>query len=228
MGAQQAASAWRRRREETMGRARALRLGGTIAALADGDLDGARRGAAGGVLRRQDAENPRRASKPAGLSTRWRACSSATCGSTFRAIRRSSSRTCRALPASAPPILSTRRREPDGLTILFNSWDPLAQVLGDQGMRARYENFEFVGGVGDIRVIYGRSDMIPGGVKKAHRYHARRQRDPRLAQLHQPVRAVAASRPQCARGQAPDDRRLPRRRGRVPGHAARRGQYPFD
>src|SRR5262245_50319833 len=36
----------------------------------------------------------------------------------------------------------------DGLTILFNSWDPLAQVLGDQGMRARYENFEFVGGIG--------------------------------------------------------------------------------
>ena len=58
------------------------------------------------------------------------------------------------------------KAQPDGLTILFNSWDPLAQVLGDQGMRARYENFEFVGGVGDIRVIYGRSDMIPGGVKK--------------------------------------------------------------
>lgn len=55
---------------------------------------------------------------------------------------------------------------PDGLTILFNSWDPLAQVFGDQGMRARYENFEFVGGVGDIRVIYGRADMIPGGIKK--------------------------------------------------------------
>jgi len=55
---------------------------------------------------------------------------------------------------------------PDGLTILFNSWDPLAQVLGDQGMRARYENFEYVGGVGDIRVIYGRSDLVPGGIKK--------------------------------------------------------------
>ena len=54
----------------------------------------------------------------------------------------------------------------DGLTILFNSWDPLAQVLGDQGMRARYENFEFVGGIGDIRVIYGRSDLVPGGIKK--------------------------------------------------------------
>jgi len=58
------------------------------------------------------------------------------------------------------------KAQPDGLTILFNSWDPLAQVLGDQGVRARYENFEFVGGVGDIRVIYGRSDLVPGGIKK--------------------------------------------------------------
>jgi len=58
------------------------------------------------------------------------------------------------------------KAEPDGLTILFNSWDPLAQALGDQGMRARYENFEFLGGAGDIRVIYGRTDMVPGGVKK--------------------------------------------------------------
>src|SRR6476661_2308350 len=55
---------------------------------------------------------------------------------------------------------------PDGLTILMNSWDPLAQALGDHGVRARYENFEYVGGVGDIRVIYGRTDMVDGGVKK--------------------------------------------------------------
>ncbi len=59
------------------------------------------------------------------------------------------------------------KAEPDGLTILFNSWDPLAQALGDQGVRARYENFEYVGGIGDYRVIYGRTDMVPGGVKKA-------------------------------------------------------------
>jgi tripartite-type tricarboxylate transporter receptor subunit TctC len=56
--------------------------------------------------------------------------------------------------------------KPDGLTILFNSWDPLAQVFGDQTMHARYENFEYIGGVGDIRVIYGRTDMIPGGIKR--------------------------------------------------------------
>jgi tripartite-type tricarboxylate transporter receptor subunit TctC len=54
----------------------------------------------------------------------------------------------------------------DGLTILFGPWDPLAQVLGDQGLRARYENFEFLGGVGDVRVVYGRTDMVPGGIRK--------------------------------------------------------------
>jgi len=59
------------------------------------------------------------------------------------------------------------KAERDGLTILFNSWDPLAQALGDQGMRARYENFEYLGGIGDYRVIYGRTDMVAGGVKKA-------------------------------------------------------------
>jgi putative tricarboxylic transport membrane protein len=58
------------------------------------------------------------------------------------------------------------KAEPDGLTVLFNSWDPLAQVLGDHGMRARYENFEYVAGIGDFRVVYGRTDMVPGGVKR--------------------------------------------------------------
>ena len=40
------------------------------------------------------------------------------------------------------------KAEPDGLTILYNSWDPLAQALGGEGLRARYENFEFLGGIG--------------------------------------------------------------------------------
>ncbi|MBX9774185.1 MAG: hypothetical protein K2Y71_07195 [Xanthobacteraceae bacterium] len=57
------------------------------------------------------------------------------------------------------------RAAPDGLTILYGPWDPLAQALGDQGLRARYEKFEFLGGTGDIRVIYGRRDMVAGGVK---------------------------------------------------------------
>jgi hypothetical protein len=57
------------------------------------------------------------------------------------------------------------RAAPDGLTILYGPWDPLAQALGDQGLRARYEKFEFLGGTGDIRVLYGRRDMVPGGLK---------------------------------------------------------------
>jgi hypothetical protein len=53
----------------------------------------------------------------------------------------------------------------DGLTILYGPWDPLAQALGDQGLRARYEDFDYLGGTGDIRVNYARTDLVPGGVK---------------------------------------------------------------
>jgi hypothetical protein len=55
---------------------------------------------------------------------------------------------------------------PDGLTILFGPWDPLAQVLGDQALRARYQEFEYLGGNGDVRIIYMRTDAVPGGIKK--------------------------------------------------------------
>jgi len=57
------------------------------------------------------------------------------------------------------------RAPPDGLNILYGPWDPLAQALGDQGLRARYEQFEFLGGTGDIRVLYARRDALPGGLK---------------------------------------------------------------
>ena len=55
---------------------------------------------------------------------------------------------------------------PDGLTILYNPWDPLAQAMSDQRLRARYEDFEYIGGIGDTRVNYVRTDSVPGGVKK--------------------------------------------------------------
>jgi tripartite-type tricarboxylate transporter receptor subunit TctC len=58
------------------------------------------------------------------------------------------------------------KAKPDGLTVLWGPWDPLAQALGNQGMRARYEKFEFIGGTGDTRVNYARTDVIPGGLKK--------------------------------------------------------------
>ena len=60
----------------------------------------------------------------------------------------------------------SERAKPDGLTILWGPWDPLAQAMKLPNMRARYENFEFLGGTGDTRVLYARTDIIPGGMKK--------------------------------------------------------------
>jgi hypothetical protein len=57
------------------------------------------------------------------------------------------------------------RAKPDGLTILWGPWDPLAQALKEPTLRARYDTFDFLGGTGDIRVNYSRVDVIPGGLK---------------------------------------------------------------
>src|SRR5882672_6182172 len=57
------------------------------------------------------------------------------------------------------------RAAPDGTTIHYGPWDPLAQALGDQTLRARYEDFDYLGGTGDIRVNYARTDIVPGGIK---------------------------------------------------------------
>ena len=54
----------------------------------------------------------------------------------------------------------------DGLSIIYHLWDPLAQALGHQGLRARYEQFEYLGGTSDTRVNYARVDSIPGGLKQ--------------------------------------------------------------
>lgn len=57
------------------------------------------------------------------------------------------------------------RAPKDGFTIVYHLWDPLAQALGNSGLRARYETFEFLGGTSDTRVIYARTDAIPGTLK---------------------------------------------------------------
>lgn len=57
------------------------------------------------------------------------------------------------------------RAPKDGSTILFQIYDPLAQALGNQGLRARYEQFEVFGGISDTRVIYARTDAVAGGIK---------------------------------------------------------------
>jgi tripartite-type tricarboxylate transporter receptor subunit TctC len=53
----------------------------------------------------------------------------------------------------------------DGFSITYQPWDPLAQALGSQGLRARYEQFEYVGGTSDARVNYARRDAVPDGIK---------------------------------------------------------------
>jgi tripartite-type tricarboxylate transporter receptor subunit TctC len=58
------------------------------------------------------------------------------------------------------------RAPKDGTAFLWGPWDPLAQALGDQGLRARYEDMVFLGGIGDTRVNYARTDSVPGGLKK--------------------------------------------------------------
>ena len=58
------------------------------------------------------------------------------------------------------------RTTPDGLTIVYNPFHPLGQAYAEPGLRTRYENFEFFGGMGDTRINYVRTDAVPGGVKK--------------------------------------------------------------
>jgi tripartite-type tricarboxylate transporter receptor subunit TctC len=57
------------------------------------------------------------------------------------------------------------RAPKDGSTIIYHLWDPLAQALGDKALRVRYESFEFLGGTSDTRVMYTRTDAVPGGLK---------------------------------------------------------------
>ena len=104
-------------------------------------------------------------SRPVARSTRWRARSRCTCASTSRATRRSWCRTCRGQAVASTTNYLQERAAPEGLTILYGPWDPLAQALGDQTLRVRYDTFEYLGGTGDIRVNYARTDTVPGGIK---------------------------------------------------------------
>ena len=55
----------------------------------------------------------------------------------------------------------------DGSQIIFSLWDPLAQALGNQGLRARYDQFPYLGGISDVRVNYMRVDALEGAKKPA-------------------------------------------------------------
>jgi len=56
--------------------------------------------------------------------------------------------------------------DPDGLTIIYSPYHPLAQALGDRSLRVRYQDFEFLGGNADIRINYMRTDAVSGGARK--------------------------------------------------------------
>lgn len=57
------------------------------------------------------------------------------------------------------------KAKPDGTTILWGPWDPLAQALALPNMRVRYENLDFLGGSGDTRVLYANVNSVPRGLK---------------------------------------------------------------
>lgn len=72
------------------------------------------------------------------------------------------------MPGAGSLIATTfiyEKAKPDGLTISFGSWDPLAQALGNPNVRVRYDQFAFIGGINDIRINYARTAIIPGGLK---------------------------------------------------------------
>jgi tripartite-type tricarboxylate transporter receptor subunit TctC len=60
-----------------------------------------------------------------------------------------------------------QKGKPDGLTIYWSNWSPISQVLGLETVPVPYDEFEFIGGVGDSRVVYARNDVVPGGLKSA-------------------------------------------------------------
>lgn len=52
--------------------------------------------------------------------------------------------------------------KPDGLTVSFFTWNPLAQLLGDPALRVKYNDFVTVAGVAPPVVVYSRKDVAPG------------------------------------------------------------------
>lgn len=72
--------------------------------------------------------------------------------------------------AGAGGMLATNyigeKATPDGFTVMYGPWDPLAQALGHTTLRVRYDQLRYWGGFADTRVLYARTDIVPGGMKK--------------------------------------------------------------
>ena len=52
--------------------------------------------------------------------------------------------------------------KPDGETFGFFTWNPVAELLGDPGMRVRFSDFALLAGVENPVVVYMRKDTAPG------------------------------------------------------------------
>jgi tripartite-type tricarboxylate transporter receptor subunit TctC len=55
----------------------------------------------------------------------------------------------------------------DGLTLGFFTWNPVDQILGEPGLRVKYNDFVFVAGVQQPTITYARKDTPPGLAKGA-------------------------------------------------------------
>lgn len=52
--------------------------------------------------------------------------------------------------------------EPDGMTFGFFTWNVLAGMIGDPGLRVGYDKFRFIAGIANPIVLYARKDTPPG------------------------------------------------------------------
>lgn len=59
------------------------------------------------------------------------------------------------------------KARPDGLTISFNPFSSVPQLVGAAGVRFKYEKFTFIAGTqGTPFIVIARTDAVPGGLKK--------------------------------------------------------------
>ena len=52
--------------------------------------------------------------------------------------------------------------EPDGMTFGFFTWNVLSGMIGDPGLRVKYDKFPFIAGISNPVVVYARKDTVPG------------------------------------------------------------------
>ena len=52
--------------------------------------------------------------------------------------------------------------KPDGETFGYITMNPIAEILGDLGMRVKFSDFTLIGGVDNPLVVYARADTPPG------------------------------------------------------------------